>query len=97
MFDSKDSADGDVHPQPERQASAINQHRDPGVREHLLCFAAKQERIQTATAVRSHKDQVTALHLSDLDDERVGFVADTYHLFTRHTRGLRQLRSDCSM
>ncbi|EHP39518.1 Zn-dependent protease with chaperone function [Cupriavidus basilensis OR16] len=52
--------------------SAIHDHRDVGMRQHLLGFAAQQQARQAAPAVRGHEDHVAAMALGGVDDAQVG-------------------------
>ena len=59
---------------PDKRDSAVDQHRNLGVREHLVGFAAEQEAGQAAPAVRGHEDQVATGGGRSLDDAFVNDV-----------------------
>ena len=59
---------------PDKRDSAVDQHRNLGVREHLVGFAAEQEAGQTAPPVRGHEDQVATGGGRSLDDAFVNDV-----------------------
>lgn len=47
--------------------SAQYEHRNRGMREYMLGFAAQQQALDATVAVRSHDDQVTVFFFSGLE------------------------------
>ena len=43
------------------------QHRDVGVGQHMLCFAAQQQALDAPAAMRGHHDQITGVFLGSVD------------------------------
>ena len=55
----------------ESVSSAVDQHRELAVREHLVGFAADQQSGDPAAAMGCHEDHVALLRFRGLDDRLV--------------------------
>ena len=71
--------------------TAQHQHRQLGLRQHALGFAAQQEAGHAVASMRAHDDEIAALRLGGVDDGGMRVVVDRHQAGAGHQRtaGLR--------